>query len=215
MRVIAGEFRSRRLKTLPGLATRPTPDRLRETLFNVLAPVIDGCVFLDAYAGTGAVGIEALSRGARKCVFVEKNRAAVEVIRENLATLGLENRAEVFTGKAIAVLERAPADIVFLDPPYELEKEYEAALNALGASTEKLVIAQHSSRIELQAEYGCLRRYRVLKQGDNSLSFYRSASSARDLSKASTNASNSASPIGMDKQPKIPRGDTIMPRCSI
>jgi 16S rRNA (guanine966-N2)-methyltransferase len=215
MRVIAGEFRSRRLKTLPGLATRPTPDRLRETLFNVLAPVIDGCVFLDAYAGTGAVGIEALSRGARKCVFVEKNRAAVEVIRENLATLGLENRAEVFTGKAIAVLERAPADIVFLDPPYELEKEYEAALNALGASTEKLVIAQHSSRIELQAEYGCLRRYRVLKQGDNSLSFYRSASSARDLSNASTNASSSASPIGVDKQPKIPRGDTIMPRCSI
>ena len=215
MRVIAGEFRSRRLKTLPGLATRPTPDRLRETLFNVLAPVIDRSVFLDAYAGTGAVGIEALSRGARKCVFVEKNRAAVEVIRENLATLGLENRAEVFTGKAIAVLERAPADIVFLDPPYELEKEYEAALNALGASTEKLVIAQHSSRIELQAEYGCLRRYRVLKQGDNSLSFYRSASSARDLSNASTNASSSASPIGVDKQPKIPRGDTIMPRCSI
>jgi 16S rRNA (guanine(966)-N(2))-methyltransferase RsmD len=215
MRVIAGEFRSRRLKTLPGLATRPTPDRLRETLFNVLAPVIDGCVFLDAYAGTGAVGIEALSRGARKCVFVEKNRAAVEVIRENLATLGLENRAEVFTGKAIAVLERAPADIVFLDPPYELEKEYEAALNALGASTEKLVIAQHSSRIELPPEYGCLRRYRVLKQGDNSLSFYRSASSARDLSNASTNASSSASPIGVDKQPKIPRGDTIMPRCSI
>jgi 16S rRNA (guanine966-N2)-methyltransferase len=173
MRVIAGEFRSRKLKALPGLATRPTPDRLRETLFNVLAPVIGGSVFLDAYAGTGAVGIEALSRGARRGVFVEKNRAAVEVIRENLATLGLENRAEVFTGKAIAVLDRVPADIVFLDPPYEMEKEYEAALNALGASAKKLVIAQHSSRIALQPEYGCLQRYRVVKQGDNSLSFYR------------------------------------------
>jgi 16S rRNA (guanine966-N2)-methyltransferase len=173
MRVIAGEFRSRRLKTLAGLATRPTPDRLRETLFNVLAPVIDGCVFLDAYAGTGAVGIEALSRGARTCVFVEKNRAAVEVIRENLATLGLQNRAEVYTGKALAVLERAAADIIFLDPPYEMEKEYEAALNVLGVSTNKLVIVQHFSRTALQPEYGNLHRYRVLKQGDNSLSFYR------------------------------------------
>ena len=81
------------------METRPTPDRLRETLFNVLAPRIAEAVFLDAYAGTGAVGIEALSRGARRCVFVEKNRAAVEVIRENLASLGL-NRAEVYTSKA-------------------------------------------------------------------------------------------------------------------
>jgi hypothetical protein len=107
------------------------------------------------------------------------------------------------------------ADIVFLDPPYELEKEYEVALNTLGASTNKLIIVQHSSRSALQPEYGCLQRYRVLKQGDNSLSFYRSESSARDLSKASTNASSSASVIGVDKQPKMPRGETIIPRCSI
>ena len=175
MRVIAGEFRSRRLKTLPGLATRPTPDRLREALFNVLAPVIEDVVFLDAYAGTGAVGIEALSRGARRCVFVEKNRAAVAVIRENLASLGLENRAEVLTGKSIAVLERVTADIVFLDPPYEMEKEYDAALTALGASANRLVIVQHASRWALQTDYGHLQRYRILKQGDNSLSFYRLA----------------------------------------
>ena len=173
MRVIAGEFRSRRLKTLPGITTRPTPDRLRETLFNVLAPMIDGSVFLDAYAGTGAVGIEALSRGARRCIFVEKNRAAVEVIRENLAMLGISNLAEVYTGKALTVLERVPGDIIFLDPPYEMEKEYEAALDILGASAKGLVIVQHSSRTALQPEYGCLRRYRTLKQGSNSLSFYR------------------------------------------
>lgn len=173
MRVIAGEFRSRRLKTLPGLNTRPTPDRLREALFNVLAPVIEGAVFVDAYAGTGAVGIEALSRGARRCIFVEKNRAAVEVIRENLASLGLESRAEVYTGKSLPVLERETGDIVFLDPPYEMEKEYDAALSGLGVTENRLVIVQHSSRVELGAAYGRLRKYRVLKQGSNSLSFYR------------------------------------------
>ena len=129
--VIAGEFRSRRLKSLPGLNTRPTPDRLRETLFNVLAPRVPDCVFMDIYAGTGAVGIEALSRGARRAIFIEKNRAAVEVIRENLAALGLESRAEVFTGKAATVLERVRADIAFLDPPYEMSKEYETSMTAL------------------------------------------------------------------------------------
>ncbi len=172
MRVIAGEFRSRRLKSVPGLDTRPTPDRLREALFNVLAPRIAGSVFMDAYAGTGAVGIEALSRGASRCVFVEKNRGAVAVIRENLAALGLESRAEVYTGKVATVLERVNADIVFLDPPYELEKEYGAVLTALGATHHSLVIVQHAARQALEEAYGNLRRYRVLRQGDNSLSFY-------------------------------------------
>lgn len=172
MRVIAGEFRSRKLKTLAGLETRPTPDRLRETLFNILAPRIAGVTFLDAYAGTGAVGIEALSRGAERAIFVEKNRAAVEVIRDNLQTLGLENRAEVYTGKALWVLERLAADIVFLDPPYELEQEYGQILALLGAKHRGLVIVQHASRLALEEEYGALRRARVVKQGDNSLSFY-------------------------------------------
>ena len=176
MRVIGGEFRSRRLKSIPGLTTRPTPDRLRETLFDVLAPRIEGAVFLDGYAGTGAVGIEALSRGARRAVFVEKSRGAAEVIRENLAGLGLENRAEVFTGKAVTVLERMQADIVFLDPPYELDKEYETALEVLGESSgNRLVIVQHDSRRALPEQAGVLRRYRVLKQGNNSLSFYSTA----------------------------------------
>jgi 16S rRNA (guanine966-N2)-methyltransferase len=172
VRVIAGEFRSRRLKSLPGLSTRPTPDRLRETLFNVLAPRLDGCVFLDVYAGTGAVGIEALSRGARRAIFVEKSREAVEVIRENLASLGVESRAEVFTAKVTTVLERLRADIAFLDPPYDLSKEYEISMAALGQSDTPLAIVQHSSRFALLEEYEHLTRYRQIKQGDNCLSFY-------------------------------------------
>ena len=172
MRVIAGEFRSRRLKSLPGLDTRPTPDRLRETLFNVLAPRLADCVFIDAYAGTGAVGIEALSRGARRAIFIEKNRAAVEVIRENLAALGLESRAEVFSSKATTVLERVRADIAFLDPPYDMPREYEASMAALDQSETPLVIVQHSSHFAPEEAYGNLRRYREIKQSDNCLSFY-------------------------------------------
>src|SRR4029078_4413067 len=99
MRVIAGEFRSRRLKTLEGLDTRPTPDRLRESLFSILAPEIEDTVFIDAYAGTGAVGIEALSRGAARAIFIERSKAAAGVIRENLRTLNLTKHAEVLQGR--------------------------------------------------------------------------------------------------------------------
>src|SRR5438067_6820546 len=128
MRVIAGEFRSRRLKSIPGAATRPTPDRLRETLFDILAPRMEGATFVDAYAGTGAVGIEALSRGAAHAYFLERNRAALEAIRENLATLGLERRSTVVAGAVLLTLEQQRASIVFLDPPYDQEREYAAAM---------------------------------------------------------------------------------------
>ncbi len=172
MRVIGGEFRSRRLKSVPGPATRPTPDRLRETLFDVLAPRIEGAVFLDAYAGTGAVGIEALSRGARRAIFVERGRAAAAVLRENLASLGLAARAAVIQAGAKAALAHHPADIVFLDPPYEMEREYAAAMEALAERPPALVIMQHSVRFRPEERYGPLVRTRTLKQGDNALSFY-------------------------------------------
>ncbi|MBY0372634.1 MAG: 16S rRNA (guanine(966)-N(2))-methyltransferase RsmD [Bryobacteraceae bacterium] len=172
MRIIAGEFRSRRLKSPPGDGTRPTPDRMRESLFSILQPRIEGCVFLDAYAGTGAVGIEAISRGAKLGIFVEKNRGVCEVLKENLRGLKAEERSRVFTGKALDVLRHQHADIVFLDPPYELEDEYTKALEWLGEHLAPLVLAQHSVRLKLAEAYGRLSRVRELRQGDNVISFY-------------------------------------------
>ena len=172
MRVIAGEFRSRRLKSLPGNAMRPTPDLLRQALFNVLGASVEGTVFVDAYAGTGAVGIEALSRGASHAVFLEKHRSAVALIHENLGSLGLESRATVVHAAALSAISRYGTGIVFLDPPYELEKEYAASLRILGAHAPDLVIAQHDKRLHLEEAYGSLKRKRTIVHGDNALTLF-------------------------------------------
>jgi 16S rRNA (guanine966-N2)-methyltransferase len=172
MRVIAGRFRSRRLKSVPGLSVRPTPDRLREALFNVLAPRLPGTTFLDAYAGSGAIGIEALSRGAKHAVLIERSAKALAVLRENLSALGLKDEATVVRGSAALLLHNYPCDIAFVDPPYDEQNEYTDSLNALGATQAKLVIAQHPSQMLLAENYGRLNKLRVLRQGDNSLSFY-------------------------------------------
>ncbi|HTS61566.1 MAG TPA: 16S rRNA (guanine(966)-N(2))-methyltransferase RsmD [Candidatus Acidoferrales bacterium] len=172
MRVIGGEFRSRRLKSIPGEATRPTPDRLRETLFDILQDRIPGATFLDAYAGTGAVGIEALSRGAEHAIFLESNRGALDAIRENLASLKVAGRATVVPGPVLRTLERHRAEIVFLDPPYAKEDEYTATLELLSKDPPSLVVVQHSIRFALPEACAPLRRTRELKQGDNALSFY-------------------------------------------
>jgi len=172
MRVIAGEFRSRRLKSIPGLDTRPTPDRLRETLFDILGPRVEGKIFLDAYAGTGAVGIEALSRGAARAIFLERGKGPAKVIAENLASLAITGRALVINAAALTSLAQHRADIVFLDPPYDRENEYAAALSLLGENPPELAIVQHSVRFALAEKYGKLSRTRIVKQGDNALSFY-------------------------------------------
>lgn len=176
MRVIAGEFRSRKLKAPSGIETRPTPDRLREALFNILAPMLDGLVFVDAYAGSGSVGIEALSRGARRAIFIDSGKAAVEIIRENLDSLGIAGRAEVRCARVVPLLKTLRADVIFLDPPYPLQREYTDAMSALGAVPPDglLVIVQHASREPLADQFGLLRRSRTIRQGDNSLSFYTS-----------------------------------------
>jgi 16S rRNA (guanine966-N2)-methyltransferase len=190
MRVIAGSFRSRSLQAPAGLATRPTSDRLRETLFNVLAPSIQGASFLDLYAGSGAVGIEAFSRGATSVVFVERAPAAIKTLRANLAGLGLAEGYRIVAGRVGGYLRKAEGglrfDVVFLDPPYDAAREYAATLELLGGpaagllADRALVIAEHRRKEVLEDRYGDLNRTRLLKQGDAALSFYARTSATEE-----------------------------------
>ncbi len=184
MRVISGQYRSRALIAPRGRDTRPTSDRLRETLFNVLAPRIEGAVFVDLYAGSGAVGIEALSRGARETVFVEQAEPALRAVRANLAALGIRGGYSLEPRGVAAALKRLASagrivDVVFLDPPYERAEEYESSLGLLGGgegagllAPGAVVVAEHAKKKDLEERYGKLLRYRALKQGDAALSFY-------------------------------------------
>jgi len=197
MRVIAGTYRSRQLVAPRGTGTRPTSDRLRETLFNILSPRIAGCRFADLYAGTGAVGIEALSRGAEHVWFTEKAEPALAAIRENLKALKIMRGYTVEERGTGALLERLakaaqkPADgadaarsgtlldLVYIDPPWEAEAEYASTLQLLGSARGRaalapnaLVVVEHNSKSQLAGRYGELVQTRTMKQGDAALSFY-------------------------------------------
>lgn len=138
MRVIAGKARSMPLKTIEGLDTRPTTDRIKETLFNMLQPDISGCKFLDLFSGSGSIGIEALSRGASKSYFVESNRKAVNCIRENLEFTKLSDSASILECDSVTAINKLSGqelfDIVYMDPPYNKEHE-KNVLQALQNST--------------------------------------------------------------------------------
>jgi 16S rRNA (guanine(966)-N(2))-methyltransferase RsmD len=187
MRVVGGIYRSRPLKSLRGQALRPTSDRLRETLFDILGPTVEGAVFVDAYAGTGAVGIEALSRGARQAIFIERHAAAVKLIRSNLHSLAIASGADILPMDALRGLEllasrRVHAHFFFLDPPYAETDEYERALDFLDHAPMLTpggrVIVEHAKRRELPEYLESLERVRVVEQGDAALSFYRLALAA-------------------------------------
>jgi 16S rRNA (guanine966-N2)-methyltransferase len=180
MRVIAGIYRGRNLRSPPSMQVRPTSDRLRETLFNVIAPRIQEARFLDLCAGSGAVGIEALSRGASHVTFVDRSRKLCGLVEANLDLCRVpEEMTEVVMSEAAEFLRRAAArgptwDIAFFDPPYALD--YSPVLSAFGTQSllaeDGLLVVEHHHKNELPDEVGALRRWRTLKQGDSSLSFY-------------------------------------------
>ena len=175
MRVIAGELKGRRLETPGWAGLRPTSDRLRETLFNVLAPRIEGARFLDAYAGTGAVGIEALSRGAAHVTFVEQDRRAQHLIEGNLRRCAVENRYAIIRADFAAAARRleGPFDLLFLDPPYGAGALVEAlAAAAPLVRQDALLVIEHARRDEAPLDIAGLRRTRELASGDSSLAFY-------------------------------------------
>lgn len=188
MRIIAGKYGSRLLKSLKGDALRPTSDRLRETLFNICGADVAGSCFLDVFAGTGAVGIEALSRGAAEAIFIEHHAPAAKLIRRNLDSLGITRGATILTADALAAMEKLaarytpatlPVNFVFLDPPYAAHEDYSRALEFLGSTSanflapDALIIFEHHHKFSLPEKSGRLARTRLLKQGDAALSFYR------------------------------------------
>lgn len=188
MRVIAGKYRSRPLRSLRGMDVRPTSDRLRETLFNVLTAgnpaALEGSIWLDLFAGTGAVGIEALSRGAKEVYFVEHSAAAADAIRANLHSLGINSGFKIFQDelpRSFWRMERqhVAADVVFIDPPYRMTETYSKTLRALADSSlvwaMSVVIVEHEKKFDPGEEFGHLRRFRHLVQGSAALSFYRIA----------------------------------------
>jgi 16S rRNA (guanine966-N2)-methyltransferase len=183
MRIIAGKFRSRPLKAPQGLDVRPSSDRLRETLFNVLAAGhgLEDSRWIDLFAGTGAVGMEALSRSASYVYFVEKAPKVARILEANLKSLGAEDQGEILTSDAGAGLRQLegidPVDFIFLDPPYREEGAYLGILRVLSESrllkAETIVIAEHTKHFDPGDGVNELHRYRSLKQGDAVLSFYR------------------------------------------
>lgn len=185
MRIIAGKFRSRPLRSLGGLEIRPTSDRLRETLFNVLTAgnpeALAGSVWLDLFAGTGSVGIEALSRGAAKVYFVESNQEAAELIAANLKSLNIGTGFEILrqdVTRGLTALERQTVlpDFIFIDPPYRERKAYDETLTFLGnsqLSAHASIVVEHEKRFDPGEQVAGVVRSRLLRQGDAALSFYR------------------------------------------
>jgi 16S rRNA (guanine(966)-N(2))-methyltransferase RsmD len=180
VRIIAGRYRRRRLKTPSWEGLRPTSDKLREALFNILAARIEGAQVLDGFAGTGAIGIEALSRGASSVIFVESNRRAAALIAENLSGCGVEQGYTIECGDVEAVLRRLPDtarfDLIVLDPPYDADR-IDDVLAAAGdrLAARGVLVLERASRRDLIGPL-TLTRVRDVKSGDSTLTFFQKES---------------------------------------
>ena len=182
MRVIAGKYRSQPLVSPKGRETRPTSDRLRETLFNVIAPKIQDAVFAYLFSGTGAVGIEAISRGARRVYFAENAKVPLESLRHNLDRLQIRDQAIVEPAGVIPLLRRLlqqkiSLDLIFVDPPYKDQLAYETVLRFLAEHSilhpDAIVVVEHSQRSCLPQLDIQLQPYRRIEQGEAALTFFR------------------------------------------
>lgn len=177
MRIIAGRFKGRTLHGPPAQGVRPTSDRLRETLFNLVDVEAPGCRVLDAFAGTGALGLEALSRGATQVVFVDRDPRALAVVRRNVEACGAANACMIVRGEFLGLARQwrgdPPFDLVLLDPPYDF-RELDAALVEAAALVRPggLVVLEHARRREVPAAAGALQLRRRVPAGDSQLAFY-------------------------------------------
>ena len=181
MRVISGKFKGRRLKPTPPSGIRPTSDKLKETVFNILGVRSQNAIFLDACAGMGGMGIEAISRGASMVYFVDQSRKACAIIRDNLQSLPIEEGYKIMEmdlTKALGVFEREGIqfDVAFVDPPYDRDDLHETTLDHFAGApllaAEGVLIIEHSKRKDLPEPRQTLRKFRSLVQGDAALAFY-------------------------------------------
>lgn len=181
MRVISGALKGRRLAAVPGASTRPTSDKVKESIFNVIGPYFDGGSVLDLFAGTGSLGIEALSRGMDSAVFIDRDPKALQTVRKNIEACRLEDRARIFRNdarKAIFVLAKKKEcfDLVFLDPPYRLDVVPELAAALIGRNLVRetaVIVAEHSADRELPERIESFFRWKSVTYGDTAVSFYR------------------------------------------
>ncbi|AMV10340.1 16S rRNA (guanine(966)-N(2))-methyltransferase RsmD [Geobacillus sp. G4] len=181
MRVISGTCKGRRLQAVPGMSTRPTTDKVKEAIFNMIGPYFSGGNGLDLFAGSGGLGIEALSRGIERVIFVDQDRKAVQTVRKNVAACGLEKRAEIYCNDAERALKAVAKRglrfaVIFLDPPYK-EKQWPTLLSSIAGrqllEPHGVVVAEHSAEAELPEEVGGLTRWKRETYGITGVTIYR------------------------------------------
>jgi len=180
MKITGGVYRGRNIKTPKGSMTRPTSAMIREVIFNILAHDVADAAFLDLFAGSGSVGLEAFSRGAETVTFVENHKATAAIIKENLQTFGVTEDYLILPAAATSALEKFKRekrifDIIFLDPPFADEISYEQVLDNLAdiVNDTGVIIAQHDKRLKLREEYTRIEQARTKIIGDNGLTFYK------------------------------------------
>jgi len=181
VRVISGSARGRSLKAVPGMGTRPTTDKVKEAIFSMIGPYFDGGYVLDLFAGTGGLGIEALSRGAERAIFVDMDPKSIDVIKQNLKTAKLESQAEVYRNdamRAIKALEKRAKgfDLIFLDPPYKMTNVDEMMLDLAErglVQEDATVMVEHDASHVYPERVGDFRQIRVANYGETTVTIYR------------------------------------------